>query len=286
MTEFSVFAERLTDNLVNRLREDGYGHIVVDMQTIETEETANVKFPEYGTAIRLNLAKAYRAYLHGYPAEAIVDDFAEKIGNILKQMSITDYSKIKDKLAVCLVPTNWNLSDIPHGQMADLPFACEVRMDNRAALIISNALLCKYGIPEAQLFHDAFENAERTRPAVITGMSEMLLQEPIEEELVFIATTPDGVHGAGVLAYPGFLDKAAKQLGGNFYVFPSSIHEVILAKDNGNLNASELDDMVRNINNTEVPPEERLSDNAYHYDSTAHIFELAKQFARRKTNEK
>ena len=56
---------------------------------------------------------------------------------------------------------------------------------------------------------------------------------------------------------------------------------MILAKDNGFLHAEELTDLVQAVNQTEVAPEERLSDNAYHFDSREHIFEKAEQFAAR-----
>ena len=192
---------------------------------------------------------------------------------------ITDYSEIRNRLIIDLVPKNQDLTNVPHGTMADLNYVCKAIVEN-VVVLIDNTLLDRYGITEAQLFHDAFENAQRTRPAVITGMSKALSLGPIDDddEILFIATTPDGVHGAGVIAYPGFFDKAAKRLGGDFFVLPSSIHEVILVKDNGNLDAGGLSAVVRGVNSTEVSPEEQLSDNAYHYDSRERVFELAEQF--------
>ena len=196
---------------------------------------------------------------------------------------IADYSEIRNRLIIDLVPKNQDLTNVPHGTMADLNYVCKAIVEN-VVVLIDNTLLDRYGITEAQLFHDAFENAQRTRPAVITGMSEALSLDPIDDddEILFVATTPDGVHGAGVIAYPGFFDKAAKRLGGDFFVLPSSIHEVILVKDNGNLDAGGLSAVVRGVNSTEVSPEEQLSDNAYHYDSREHVFELAEQFKARK----
>lgn len=52
----------------------------------------------------------------------------------------------------------------------------------------------------------------------------------------------------------------------NFFILPSSIHEVILMKDNGDMNAEELQRMVMEINRTQVAPEEVLSDEVYSYD--------------------
>ena len=63
---------------------------------------------------------------------------------------------------------------------------------------------------------------------------------------------------------------------------PSSIHEVLLVPDDGSWSARALKALVENVNETEVRPEEKLTDSVYHYDSKAHIFELAEKFEDRK----
>lgn len=58
---------------------------------------------------------------------------------------------------------------------------------------------------------------------------------------MFVATVPDKIHGAGVIAYPNFMEDAAEKMGGDFFVLPSSIHEVLLVKDNGQMTAKGLE---------------------------------------------
>lgn len=106
-----------------------------------------------------------------------------------------------------------------------------------------------------------------------------------DDEEMFVATVPDKVHGAGVIAYPNFMEDAAKKLGGDFFVLPSSVHEVLLVKDNGETNAKELENIVKNVNASEVEPAERLTDHVYHYDSKEHVFELADKFEARQRDE-
>lgn len=84
------------------------------------------------------------------------------------------------------------------------------------------------------------ENAPEIRPSEIRGMSEvmselapgMIPEVAPEDEQMFVATVPDKIHGAGVIAYPNFMEDAAEKMGGDFFVLPSSIHEVLLVKDN------------------------------------------------------
>jgi hypothetical protein len=300
--EFEKFADQVTDELADRLREEGYNHVTIGVRTVETVggsyEAVNVKRTGSEIAVSANLSKAYETYMAGISLDEIAENMAYQIGSALNQLplldsdSITDYQNVKDRLIVDLVPGDQlrkSLKNVPHRQMADMAIVYKVMVDpgdiSKGTILINNSLLEQYGITPQQLQKDALENASRIRPAKIMGMSEMLKQESLgEEELLFVASSPDAMHGAGVIAYPGFLDQAAQKLGGDFFVLPSSIHEVILAKDDGLLHAEELTDLVRTVNQNEVAPEDRLSDNAYHFDSREHIFELAEQFAERQRN--
>ncbi|MBQ7925064.1 MAG: hypothetical protein IJ335_02090, partial [Lachnospiraceae bacterium] len=69
-----------------------------------------------------------------------------------------------------------------------------------------------------------------------------------------------------VMLYPDFWDKLGMAWKGKFYILPSSVHEVILLKDDGEESPSKLQEMVREINQCEVDPTEVLSDSIYHYD--------------------
>ena len=56
---------------------------------------------------------------------------------------------------------------------------------------------------------------------------------------------------------------------------------LILLPDDGEKNYHELESMVQQINETEVAPQDRLSDSVYHYDSQERIFEKAERFNER-----
>lgn len=46
--------------------------------------------------------------------------------------------------------------------------------------------------------------------------------QPEGQEMMYVATTPDKINGAGIIAYPEFMQQAAEQLNGDFYLLPSS----------------------------------------------------------------
>jgi len=96
-----------------------------------------------------------------------------------------------------------------------------------------------------------------------------------------VTTVPDKTYGAGVLAYQDFMDQAAERVGGDFYILPSSIHEVLIVPDNGRMDLKDLEAMVRDVNATQVAPADKLTDSVYHYDSQNKIFELGEKFVER-----
>ena len=51
--------------------------------------------------------------------------------------------------------------------------------------------------------------------------------------LMYVLTNTVNIRGAAAILYPGVLKEIAGQLGGDFIIFPSSIHETILAKAEG-----------------------------------------------------
>ena len=115
--------------------------------------------------------------------------------------------------------------------------------------------------------------------AEMMGMPEEMMADMAPP--MYVATNQDKVHGAAVMFYTDFMDQAAKELGGDIFILPSSVHEVLILPDDGNMDAQELKEMVTSINASEVSPEDRLTDSVYHYDAQERIFELGEKFEER-----
>ena len=104
---------------------------------------------------------------------------------------------------------------------------------------------------------------------------------------LLVVSNTDGTLGAGVIAMDGLLDELANKMGGSFYMLPSSIHEVLIQKDSiipgddVEEKAKVLNEMVRSVNESDVWPEDVLSDHAYHYDAKERLFETADEYAER-----
>ncbi|MBQ9886508.1 MAG: hypothetical protein IJM37_06600 [Lachnospiraceae bacterium] len=91
------------------------------------------------------------------------------------------------------------------------------------------------------------------------------LNDYIPKKTIFVLTGKNRTNGACFIIYPEILERFAANWNCDIYILPSSIHEVILIPATLSPSASELGEMVREINKTEVAPTERLSDNVYLY---------------------
>ena len=87
-----------------------------------------------------------------------------------------------------------------------------------------------------------------------------------EKTDMIVITNTLGVNGAAVILYPDILASLAKEYDTDFYVIPSSIHEVILVSAEDDSMLAEYRQMVQDVNKRFVDPEEILSDQVYYYE--------------------
>ena len=92
---------------------------------------------------------------------------------------------------------------------------------------------------------------------------------------LLVLTTEDGRLGASALYYNGIQERIGQIVGGDYYVLPSSVHEVLILPDDGHTNARELAEMVKQINENEVSPEERLGNKVLHFRTDLQKLQVA-----------
>ena len=247
----------------------------------------------------VDIRPLFDSYENGMPIEKAADELEKVFRSAMEQSQfidpkdLTDYTKMKDRLILQLIPIEGNeerLNEIPHEQISDFAVICRVELaDGEASTIVTDQLMKSFDISKEQLFADAKENAPRLHPPVLKNLMEVLFQaEPglmDMESPLHVATTDVGEHGACVMAYPGFMDQASETLGGSFFVIPSSVHELLFLRDDDGRSVKELDDMVQAVNAQEVQPSDRLSDISYHYDAETKTLERSAEWEERREHE-
>lgn len=314
--DYDNFKEKFVDDLRDKLYESG-AEVDLSVHTVtklnESYEAITVTPEGSNIGVNIGIDKFYEALDNGKTYDEVLNKAVEVVENGISQRpdfdinSLSDYSQMKEKLAMEVVSAETNkemLETVPHQNIEDMAvvyrFVLSSDDDGRASILVTNQLIENMGVTPEQLHADAMENAPVIKPIEIKGMSEVMAEMlgieqaemmgifPVapEDEKIYVATVPDKVHGAGVLAYQNFMDQAAERAGGDFYLLPSSVHEVILIPDKGDGDFKELESMVQEVNATQVDTKDQLSDHVYHYDSQEKILELTEKFdARKKSKE-
>ena len=144
-----------------------------------------------------------------------------------------------------------------------------VRGDAGYTVKMSIGFLKNLGISEEEIWEQAQVNtfAETRIRTMGEIMSDLLGSSVGEDEApvqMYVVTNQSGLLGASAV-----LDRKAiaEYFSGTgvtgLIVLPSSVHEMLLVPDQLSPGMDELNEMVRSINETQVRPEERLTDRAY-----------------------
>ena len=226
---------------------------------------------------------------------------------------IMDYDRVKKNLFMRLSAAEKNkdlLEHAPHIRKEDLAITFHIMLDQSdkgtATTMINDNMMEAYGIDLDQLYQDALLNSPVICPAQIENMGEALsrmmvedmksagappeliqemekdLKESNKDNPMTIITNDRLVDGASAIFYPGVMDLVGERMQGDYFILPSSVHETLVVPDDGRVSLQELTDMVKEVNMTQVNPEDQLTDQVYHYDIADHVFEKAETFAERK----
>ena len=226
---------------------------------------------------------------------------------------IMDYDRVKKNLFMRLSAAEKNkdlLEHAPHIRKEDLAITFHIMLDQSdkgtATTMINYNMMEAYGIDLDQLYQDALLNSPVICPAQIENMGEALsrmmiedmksagappeviqemekdLKESNKDNPMTIITNDRLVDGASAIFYPGVMDLVGERMKGDYFILPSSVHETLVVPDDGRVSLQELTDMVKEVNMTQVNPEDQLTDQVYHYDIADHVFEKAETFAERK----
>ncbi len=277
-----------------------------EVNKVQGESYCGISFKKENAHIEgiLDMREPFRHYLSGEPFEGILAETRQRLAEQLKAMPEVDplillnYQDMRSKLMTELIPQHGNeemLSGVPYKAIEDLALIYRIDLgessNGRMTVLVTNRMLKEFGVSAEQLHQDALDNGLLNNPGILKTMQEVMsgimgmeLEEPeCDHPAMYVASNQNSFMGASVIFYPGYLEAAAKRINGDFFILPSSIHEVLLIPDDGNVDYLDLEAMVKSVNESQVMPADRLSDHVYHYDRNSVTFELAYKAALRKT---
>lgn len=230
------------------------------------------------------LDEYYHYYLKGESLEEIIhrirEEYEWKIHRVAEyHFNLEKFEYVKERIIYRLVNYEKNeeiLEDCPHLKLYDLAltFRWVAHSDDIgiSTALVTNQEMIAWGISINELLLAARENTPRLFPAQMIDMDEMLhkagMPIPADDTAIpmYIMTNRQEVNGASVLLYDDVLQKFAVKKKTDFYILPSSIHEVILVPSDRIDDPSDLFTMVEDANQTVVALGDILSDSVYYYN--------------------
>lgn len=213
----------------------------------------------------------------------------ESVDSALKYEFVKEYKSMLykwDDVKQYVKPFVFNLEKnreyIEHTQIVfkerlNLAYSCFVEFPedeegDSAQVNITQGLLELWGVSEQEIFEAAERNAIFNIKSMREVIEELIknkvgVEADLEEKTIMYVISNEKRHrGAAGLFQTELLEKHAEELDDNLYIIPSSLHEVILVKEDDAPPVEVLKDMVHEVNETQVNIEDYMSDNIYYYD--------------------
>ena len=214
-------------------------------------------------------------------------EFPDKVKKDLE--GLRDYSVAKDLVLCHLVSKKGNeeylrnLVSIPFLDLA-ICFYFIVGSDReQGKLSVTKELFNGWNVSTSELLERARANTQARLPHCIVSMYDFLVSvmgtdpfgkfmnepEPPEEcGCMYVLTNAEKMLGSAVILYPGLMKSVSEKIGfEEIAILPSSVHECILILKAAAPDADYLRGMVRETNESSVPPDEILSNSVYLYSA-------------------
>ena len=292
------FIEKIIEEVKAKIPEELRDILTVEVKEIIKDNDTRlhgviIQAPEQNVTPTIYLEDMLKAM----PEGAELSDMADNIiGTYLKGMMNAprledisiDYEDIKDRLQIQIADAGRNrdrLKDLVYkpldNGMVMLAYVV-IREDNEGSyqFAITKDLARDKDYDMDRLFDRAMANTIAKNAPVMTDMRSMIMSmeegsgiNPLKEgfnvrkgEPMYVLTNSSSHLGAAVLYYPHVQQNIAEALKDNYYVLPSSKHEVIIIPESAGINLKAMQDMVKDANKSFVDDRDVLSDRVLKYD--------------------
>lgn len=305
MMNYEQFKETVKENFMNYMP-DKFKDMVPLISQVEkvnsTLDAIGVKGDNTSAFPTIYINDMYKDYQNDTDLETILTAACNVIARAYDEALDINVKNIlanaSDNIFFMLINTEQNqslLNSMPHRPFHDLTiiYKIMVKIDKNGlqAIPITKGLATELKMTEEQLFECAKNNTRRLFPPTVKtindamrkvflsmGMTEDFINKVLDrmspEPNMWIISNASCINGASSILYENELHELAEKMESNLYILPSSIHEVVvISAEMGN--PEDLALMVAKINVSEVPLEDRLSNQVYHYDRNLRILTIA-----------
>lgn len=211
---------------------------------------------------------------------------------------IMNFDKARKHIVPRLISRDKNMDTLagrPHKIIEDLAVTYAIELgstnDGTMSTAVSNEMMKRWDVTVSEIHAEAIKNLPKIKKGTFQSMSEvmgaMMLKDLTEEygdekmakemmeqmlppdEPMFVLSCEDKLNGASQILNKDIMKKVVERIGSDFYVLPSSVHELLLVRNDAGVDPAYLRQMVREVNAAEVQESEQLSDNIYTWSADA-----------------
>lgn len=205
---------------------------------------------------------------------------------------VIDFECAKDRICLKLINKERNedlLKNTPYIEYLDLAITMFVLISEDekgvASITVKEWMLDLWGKKDLnELLSLAITNSRQLFPVEIQSVEDFLFSDLCVwlgdddnkdiQNPMYVATNAQNLNGAHVILYEDLLETFAEKIGTNFFILPSSIHELIFYPDNDTMSVHELKSIVNAVNVDAILPEEFLSNTIYLYHADTNCVEM------------
>lgn len=261
---------------IMELVKDALGDVTLDFQTVQKNNAAL-----HGVVIK-NTTENIAPTIYYNPDES-AEIIADKIITAYKSLpnfsidprQIMERDFILRNVRPQIVATKNNadyLADKFYNEFYDLAVLYRVWINSESSFVIHPDHLVMAGIETEEIHSAALENLKKDVDILPMGV---MLGLPDDADCPFyIATNHNRSYGAAVILLPEVLKALAKRLHGDFWIIPSSIHEILAISAETCDDPVRLSGMICTVNAQEVDAQDQLADHPYFYNNERGMIEL------------
>ena len=295
MKTYNEFTQAVVENIKSNEHSffpNEYNVEEAELQTVSKNNTTRVAIRVRKGENKISPIVYLEPYYDRYcSCEMSMYDVCKDIANVIitnddvdiNVNDILNLDKVRDHILCRIVGIKGNeeyLSNKPYTKVSDLAAMYYVDLGDSKTIPITNGILEGYKITKRRLHDIALKNLTGSG-LTFESMRDILLEMGAPEEILpednsinmYVLTNKNKVFGAAAILDKTTMEEISKQVGGDFIIIPSSIHEVIILPMDVDIDV--LDGMIKDVNANEVKEEDRLSDHPYMYNSKTGKIKIA-----------
>lgn len=279
MKTYKEFKEALVQSLKDMYPESLEVTICKENKINGDVEKLVARFHDQKIAPSISLENLYREYEHSGDIGKIAEYVAASAASVPDglKMPMMTREEAEENIFYQMISKERNeklLEECPFRMLegTDLVLILRWRCGADASFVVKHGIAEAVGVSEEDLFRMADDALERTGyrlRKMSEVMSEMMgiPEEGFQDEGtgLHVLTNRENFLGAACIMGAGVMENIRKQLGGDYFILPSSIHELLIIPDDGTVIPEMLVEMVKDVNATEVAEKDILSDHVYRY---------------------